>query len=69
MEDMLSDVQAGVEEDEEEGITSVNFFRSLMGAMQGGTGTAMPNGTGSGTPTPATPEMGQTIYGSSARPK
>lgn len=69
MEDMLSDVQTGVEEDEEEGITSVNFFTSLMGAMQGGTGTAMPDGTGSRTPTPATPEMGQTIYGSSARPK
>ena len=42
MEDMLSDVQTGVEEDEEEGITSVNFFTSLMNAMQGGTGTAMP---------------------------
>lgn len=42
MESMLSDVQAGVEEEEEAGITSVNFFTSLMGAMQGGTGTTLP---------------------------
>jgi len=43
METMLSDVQAGIAEEEDEGITAPNFFLSLMDAMQAGTGNQFPN--------------------------
>ena len=73
MESMLSDVMEGVEEQEEAGITSVDFYASLMNAMQGGIAGTSPADAPTGGPlmdaaSKEAPEVGQTIYGSRARP-
>ena len=63
MESLLSDINTDINDEEESEITSVQFFNSLLGAMQTG-----PNTPSGSTSTPGTAEKGQTIYGSSARP-
>ena len=70
MENLLSDVEEGVDAEEEQGITSVQFYTSLMNAMQGGVGAGSPmpgENNMSGNKPPSELNTGANIY-SGARP-